>query len=255
MPIRYLIALILLLPAISYACSCTNDHIPLEEAICRADTTGTMVLAVTLQRHLDGNAAELQIDEVLVGQTDKRTLTVGAETSCAWYIDLEPVGQRYLYFYWPQSYGDYEGDLFGCAYNANIYRLNRQGTEVEYSYTASGSTQNVGLRDRSFRNLIANRACGNELPDTRPTNPLRKIEVAGSIGTGGSISLSVPEGDMPALQTLRCYRTDGRLLAEIDLRDYVAGKAIDLSRLPRGYNLLYITDGVWRKTLPLIVSE
>ena len=121
-----------------YACSCTNDHIPLEDAICRADTTGTIVLAVTLRRHLDGNAAELRIDEVLVGQTDKETLTVGALHSCAWYISQEPVGQRYLYFYWPESYGEYEGDLFGCAYYANIYRLNRQGTEVEYSYTASG---------------------------------------------------------------------------------------------------------------------
>ena len=94
-----------------------------------------------------------------------------------------------------------------------------------------------------------------KFPTHRPANPLREIELAGSIGTGGSISLSVPDGELPTLQTLRCYRTDGRLLAEIDLRDYVAGTVIDLSRLPRGYNLLYITDGVWRKTLPLIVSE
>ena len=253
--VRILLFVCWTVPALVYACSCTNDHIPLEDAICRADTTGTIVLAVTLRRHLDGNAAELRIDEVLVGQTDKQTLTVGALHSCAWYISQEPVGQRYLYFYWPESYGDYEGDLFGCAYYANIYRLNRQGTEVEYSYTASGGTQNIGLRYRSFRNLIANRECGDEVAETPPTNPLRKIEVAGSIGTGGSISLSVPSGELPALQTLRCYRADGRLLAEVDLRDYVAGTAIDLSRLPRGYNLLYITDGVWRKTLPLIISE
>ncbi len=254
MLVRYLLLLATLLPALTPACDCTNEHIPLEEAICRADTTGTLVLTVTLLHHLDGNAAQLRIDEVLVGQTDQRTLTVGDQTSCAWYIDEESIGQRYLYFYRPQTYGDYEGDLFGCSYIANIYRLNQDGTEVEYGHP-NRKNQNVGLRYRPFRSLIANRSCEPGESAAAATNPLGRLQLAGSLGAGSHLGLSVPEGELPALKLLRCYRADGRLLAEIDLREYVAGTAIDLSRLPRGYNLLVITDGVWRKTLPFIKSD
>ncbi len=254
MLVRYLLLLGTLLPALTSACDCTNEHIPLEEAICRADTTGTIVLTVTLLHHLDGNAAQLRIDEVLVGQTDQRTLTVGSQSSCAWYIGDEPLGQRYLYLYSPIAYGDYEGDLFGCSYIANIYRLNQDGTEVEYGHPNRGN-QNVGLRYRPFCSLIANRSCAPGESAAAASNPLGKLQLAGSLGTGSHLSLSLPGGELPTLEVLRCYRADGRLLAEINLRGYVAGTAIDLSRLPRGYNILVITDGVWRKTLPFIKSD
>ncbi|MGB3800941.1 MAG: hypothetical protein WA952_14090 [Lewinella sp.] len=152
---RIVLLLLLFIPGVAQACDCLGIHIPLEDALCQADTSGILVMEIRLVRQLDGNAAEVTVEDVFIGETDQRRLTLSAIHSCMWYIGNEPVGQRFLYFYRPDPRSAGQGDLFECGFNANIYRIDDSGQQLEYSYTNGGHDGiNAGLRYRPFRHML-----------------------------------------------------------------------------------------------------
>ena len=243
--------------ATAHACSCTNEHIPLEEAFCYADTTGGAVLDVQLIERGDGNRARMRILRVLLGETDLREIVVESRHSCSYFLPDGGVGQRYLYFAREWDLTHPEGDLFQCGHNANIYRMNRAGTQVEYAYPDNTGKVNEGLRYREFASALNERPCANddgggELPSL--VSPLRHLMLSNNPGNG-STSLTATEGDFPPLEGITVYRTDGRTVAELAASAYTPGSPLDLTDLPDGYFIVLVYDGRFRRAFPYVKGE
>ena len=250
-----LLFLSLLLPTVGGACDCLATHIPLEEALCTAKETDTQVLTVTLLRHLEGNVAEVRVDEVLMGESGEATIRVGAVHSCAWYISGEPIGQRYLYFYQPYNLDErFTGDLWECGYNGSIFRLNEEGDQVEYGYTRRGGNTNVGLRYRSFRPLFTTNVCALQAGGQQQVpSPLRHLRLGHNLGSG-QVSLEVSEGSFPEIDRITYYRADGVMVGELPVVES-AGITLDLHRLPAGFVFVVVWRGSYRKALAYVKAS
>jgi hypothetical protein len=213
------------------------------------------VLEVTLENQPDERRNQFRIDRALVGTPDSDRITLLNESGslCGFWLDDVALGSRYLVFVSPWRRAEGESTLFACADNRSIYRLNRQGTEIEYGFTTRASgTRNAGLRFQPYNPAALLNGCG--LPGPKggsQDSPLQRLWLSNNPGNGQT-ALSVTAGEFPNLRELEVYRADGRRLSRIPLTDYGAGTPLPLGELPNGYHLLVITDGVYRKTLPYV---
>jgi hypothetical protein len=253
---RFLPYLALLFSGKLAACLCSGLHVSLPEAVCYADTSGMLVLEVTLLEVEDEYTGTARIDRSIIGQTDRGELLLsgGEYSSCRYGVLDGSVGARFLLFVDSLSIEQGSVLLHECGYNQSMYRLNEQGTEIEYGYTTeSSSGRNVGVRFQPYYADALENSCSGQYPAARDVQltAIGNLKLSNNPGNGQT-SLSVDEGEFPVLRQLDVYRADGRLLTSIQLDEYKEGKPLPLDNLPRGYNIIVVTDGVNRKALPYV---
>ena len=248
-----LIALLLLLPALCRACSCVEQYVPLATRICAAESADEVVLEVVVSGHTDDAITRVRVGSVVVGSNvpEQLRLRNGDSSFCGTSIANARRGERYLLLTDSASVASGEVRLFACGTNRTIYRMNPPGTQVEYPYiTPASEGRPVGLK---FQPFDPGEACTPD-PGKSVPGPLDAISAYKNPGEG-KLRLGVPTGVFPGLSSLEVFTSAGRRLAHFDLLDYLPNSVLDLTSLPCGYYLLIVSDGVYRRTLPYVITR
>ncbi|TXF85953.1 T9SS type A sorting domain-containing protein [Neolewinella aurantiaca] len=224
------------------ACSCENIHTPLEEMICRADTTGGLVLELEMTIRIGNNQeARFNIEEVHVGSTDLREINLTALTSCAWYMGEEDrPGKRYLYFTNNDWLDGNNGELFTCALSSNIYRMNHRGTTVEYPVEMNG--RNDHLAYRNFSSALA--GCSSDVAENR----LKNLYLTNNPGPG-LLQIFNRGNPLPSISSIDVYNAAGQLMQHSIPGHSERSVPIELRSVPAGVYLIVVRDGRFLKSL------
>ncbi len=230
------------------ACSCLSVYTPLEDIVCHADTSGGLVLELKMAARINDNQeARFNIVKVHVGSTNLREINLVGRTSCAWYMDDDDrPGDRFLYFTHPDWLDGNEGHLFTCALSSNIYRLNRQGTRIEYPVEVNGRNDRL-----AYKPLPSSlRGCS---PYGINVNPLRNLSLTNNPGFG-TFSLLDAASELPEITSIDVYTSGGQIVRHVEPERFgVVGEpnfpGLELRGMPTGIYFVVVRQGQYVKTL------
>jgi hypothetical protein len=223
------------------ACNCINVHIPLEDMICYADTTGGLVLELEMTIRIDNNQqARFRVVNTHVGSTELEEINLSGQTSCAWYMSDDRPGDRFLYFTHPDWLDGNEDELFSCAMNSNIYRMNRRGTRVEYPVGVNG--RNTRLAYRNFDSALG---CA---PGGIRVNPLETLILTNNPGSGATQLLAAAP-ELPEISSIEVYNSSGQLIRQMKPELLDSPDRIDIQNVPSGIYLVVVRQGEYFKAL------
>ncbi|MGB3800940.1 MAG: hypothetical protein WA952_14085 [Lewinella sp.] len=235
--------------AASFACSCVDSAVSLEQRICSANASDGLVLEVVLIDQPDTDSSVVRIDRQLVGTTESRELTLvnGSGSFCSFSIDGAAIGSRYLLFASREQVSTGRFLLFTCGNSSSLYAMNRPGTEIAYGVAPQEGRFAPQLRFEPFDRFNLGSSCPIDVGELASYSRFANLQLFANPGDG-RIRFNVTTGTFPPLQQLRAYTVLGQDLGTLALSDYRAGAELDLSNLPGGLVLLEVTDGVFRRT-------